>query len=181
MLPLAACARRRERALGHAALLAALLAPSLLLACDSASHGRQTSPSSGDAPAAASRVRSGGLGGAGAGTGTSGAGIAGVATAGSAGAATGGSGGAATGGAGAGNLVAPTAVPVVSGLTIEPNPNSTISCYVSWTTDVAASSEVQFGAGQYQFHIVHADPVTAHKVLVIGLHASSDYRIKAVS
>jgi len=186
MLPLAPCAHRRERALGHAALLAALLGPSLLLACDSAANSHETSPSSGGAPLAASggggpAATSGGLGGASAGTGTNGAGVAGGALAAGAGAPTGSSGGAATGGAGAGSLVAPTTVPVVSGLTIEPNPNSTISCYVSWTTDVAASSEVQFGAGQYQFHIVHAEQVTAHKVLVIGLHATTDYMLKAVS
>src|SRR6187399_1907969 len=35
--------------------------------------------------------------------------------------------------------------PVVSGLLVEPNPNNVLSCFVSWTTDVAASSEVRFG------------------------------------
>jgi hypothetical protein len=83
------------------------------------------------------------------------------------------------GGAGGTNVTA--GAPVMSGLTIEPNPNNNLSCYVSWTTDVAASSEVQFGAGGYQFHIVADESVTAHRVLVIGMHASTAYSIKAVS
>ncbi len=65
--------------------------------------------------------------------------------------------------------------PVVSGLTVEPNPNSVLSCYVSWTTDVAATSEVQFGADSPQFRIVHDEVTTEHRVLVIGMHAETAY------
>src|SRR4051794_3350130 len=187
MLPLDSCAPR-QRTLAHAALLA-LLAPSLLLACDGArASNARTSPSAGGARmAAADGAGTGatpsGLGGASAGTGTGAAGSAGGLTAAGSGGAAGGLTAAGSGGAaaGAGDALAGTSVPVVSGLTIEPNPNSTISCYVSWTTDVAANSEVQFGAGQYQFHIVHGDAVTAHKVLVIGLYASTAYMLRAVS
>jgi hypothetical protein len=74
-----------------------------------------------------------------------------------------------------------TTLPVISGLTITANPNNVLSCFVSWTTDVAATSEVQFGASQYQFHIVDDTPVTAHDVLVIGMYASTTYMLNAVS
>jgi hypothetical protein len=52
---------------------------------------------------------------------------------------------------------------------------------VSWTTDVAASSEVRFGVGSYQFHIVVEEEVTSHRVLVIGMVAQTKYMIQAVS
>lgn len=71
--------------------------------------------------------------------------------------------------------------PVVSNLTIEPNPNSTISAYVSWTTDEPGNSEVQFGIGQVEFRIVSDELVTDHRVLVIGMYAESDYVVKALS
>ena len=85
------------------------------------------------------------------------------------------------GGAGLGTSPDPVKAPVVSGLLIEPNPNNVLSCFVSWTTDVAASSEVEFGVDGYQFRIVHTESVTAHRVLVIGMHAQTDYLLKAVS
>jgi hypothetical protein len=72
-------------------------------------------------------------------------------------------------------------VPALSNLTIEPNPNNSLSCFVAWTTDVPANSEVQFGEAAYQFHIVTEEAVTAHRVLVIGMHAETSYLIKAVS
>ena len=71
--------------------------------------------------------------------------------------------------------------PVVSNLTIEPNPNSTISAYVSWTTDEPGNSEVQFGIGEVEFRIVSDELVTDHRVLVIGMYADSDYVVKALS
>ena len=67
------------------------------------------------------------------------------------------------------------------GLTITPNPTNNLSCFVSWTTDVASTSEVQFGATAYRFHIVDRSPVTSHNVLVIGMYASTTYRLNAVS
>jgi hypothetical protein len=71
--------------------------------------------------------------------------------------------------------------PTIAGLAIEPNPNNVLSCFVSWTTEVEANSEVQFGEGTYQYRIVTEELVTAHRVLVIGMHAQTDYLIKAVS
>ena len=57
----------------------------------------------------------------------------------------------------------------------------TLSCYVSWTTSAAASSEVQFGVGGYQLRVVDSSQVTSHKVHVVGMHAETAYQIKAVS
>jgi hypothetical protein len=69
----------------------------------------------------------------------------------------------------------------LSELAIEPNPNMTISCFVSWKTSEPASSEVQFGETDYAFRIRDATLVTDHRVLVIGMHASKKYKLKAVS
>lgn len=66
-------------------------------------------------------------------------------------------------------------------LTIEPNPNSVLSCFVSWKTAEPANSVVQFGETAYEFEISDDAPVTDHKVLVIGMHASKAYMIKASS
>jgi hypothetical protein len=96
----------------------------------------------------------------------------------------GGSGGAATAGAGGGSTGAGgvgAGTLAISGLKIDQNPNMTISCFVSWTTAGAATSEVDFGEGSYQFRIRDATMVTAHKLLVIGMHAETAYKIKAVS
>jgi hypothetical protein len=66
-------------------------------------------------------------------------------------------------------------------LGIEPNPNMTISCFVSWRTDEPASSEVDFGEDDFAFRIRDDALVTDHRVLVIGMHAETTYRIRAVS
>ncbi len=121
----------------------------------------------------------GGAGGADAGATSGGAaGIAGDAGMGAAGSGAGGaagtSGSAGGAGVGSGTLT-------LSGFKIDPNPNMTISCFVSWTTTEAASSEVDFGEGAYAFRIRDATPVTDHRVLVIGMHAQKTYQIKAVS
>jgi len=70
---------------------------------------------------------------------------------------------------------------MLSGLKIEANPRMSLSCYVSWTTTVAASSEVQFGVGGYQLRIVDSSQVTTHKVHVVGMHAQIGYQLKAIS
>lgn len=72
-------------------------------------------------------------------------------------------------------------VTIISELTIEPNPNNVLSCFVNWKTDVAASSVVQFGVDSYEWEISDPAPVTEHRVLVIGMHASQTYSIKAIS
>ena len=88
-----------------------------------------------------------------------------------------------TGGAGgqAGNGDAGTGQVTLSGLKIEANSKNVLSCFVSWKTDQPASSDVQFGVGKYEWEISDQSLVTDHKVLVIGMHASQTYQIKARS
>jgi len=136
---------------------------------------------------------SGLTGGAGASAGTSGAGMAGNGAAagnGPAGSAgmSGAGGLAGAGGAGAAGMAGAaggagigTGTLTLTGFMVEPNPNMTISCFVSWTTAEPATSEVEFGEGGYQFRIRHPELVTEHRVLVIGMHAQQAYQIKAVS
>ncbi|MBN2576163.1 MAG: aryl-sulfate sulfotransferase [Deltaproteobacteria bacterium] len=69
----------------------------------------------------------------------------------------------------------------LTGLKIDANSKNVLSCFVSWKTEQAASSVVQFGVGKYEWEIADADPVTDHKVVVIGMHASQTYQIKAIS
>lgn len=78
-------------------------------------------------------------------------------------------------------LTATSSPPTISDLIVEPNPNNTLSCYVSWRTDVAASSAVEFGTGQLQFRVASDEQVTEHRLLVIGMRANSEYIIHAVS
>jgi len=118
-------------------------------------------------------------------TGSAGTGISTAGTTGAAGA-TGSAGrGGTTGAAGAGGTTGAAGTSggglTITGLKIDPNPNSVISCFVSWTTNVAADSKVQFGQSGYQWEIADAASVTAHKVLVIGMHAQQTYMIKAIS
>jgi hypothetical protein len=80
-----------------------------------------------------------------------------------------------------GGATSTLAPPTISDLEVEPNPNNTLSCYVSWRTDVAASSSVEFGTGQLQFRISSNEQVTEHRILVIGMRANSEYLIHAVS
>ena len=69
----------------------------------------------------------------------------------------------------------------ITGLQIEANPNNALSAFVSWTTATAADSVVQFGEGDYEWETSDPTPVTNHKVLVIGMHASKTYQVKAMS
>lgn len=61
------------------------------------------------------------------------------------------------------------------------NPRMALGAYVSWTTDAPANSEVQFGIGDYEFHVVDTNEVTEHRVHVVGMRAESTYAFKAVS
>jgi len=167
-----------------------------------AGAGGVTAAGSGGASGMAGSVPSAGMGGSTAGTSGASSGSGGVAaTAGAAGAGAAGSGatgGDATagaagapglGGAGAGGASgsagaagsAPLGPLTVSNLMIEPNPRMSLSCYVSWTTSEAASSEVEFGVGGYQFRVVDETLATEHRVHVVGMHAETAYDIKAVS
>jgi hypothetical protein len=133
-------------------------------------------------PAGGSAPQSGSAGkeaGGTAGSGVAGAGMSGRAgSAGSAGSASGAGGvaGSATGTGGFG-----PGVLTLTNLKIEANPSMTISCFVSWTTAEAAASEVDFGEADYTRRIRDAALVTEHKVLVIGMHAETMYKLRALS
>jgi hypothetical protein len=148
--------------------------------------GSAGTPPVGGAPAGSAGTGAPGAGGAPAGAGaTSGSGgqaTGGVAAASGASPSAGGAAGAnAAGGAGSSAGGSAGATSGSLSLTITPNPNSVLSCYVSFTTDAPASSTVQFGVGGYQWEISEATPVTEHRVLVIGMRASQTYSIKASS
>jgi Arylsulfotransferase (ASST) len=89
--------------------------------------------------------------------------------------------GSSAGGAGGTASDPGTAPSAITGLTIEANPKNVLSCFVSWTTDKAANSTVQFGQSALQWEIADATLTTTHKVLVIGMKAQLTYMIKAIS
>lgn len=67
-------------------------------------------------------------------------------------------------------------------LRVVPNDTNVLSCFVEWTTDRPSSSVVDFGDGTTLTARVREDAlVTAHRVLVIGMHAQSSYRLVARS
>jgi hypothetical protein len=102
--------------------------------------------------------------------------------AGGSGGTTGGAGGSGAGGAGSGGGSGTCSTPLsITGLKVEANTKNVLSAFVSWTTDKAADSAVQFGETDYEWEISDAAQVTSHKVLIIGMHASKTYQIKAIS
>jgi Arylsulfotransferase (ASST) len=144
-------------------------------ASNAGTAGAVTSTGGASATAGSAGAFSAGLGGS---AGAIAAGGSGGMSGGAGGVPASGAGSAGTGnGAGAGS----TGTLALSGLTIDPNPNMTISCFVSWTTAEAADSEVDFGESTYTFRLRDATPTMQHRVLVIGMHAQTAYKIKAVS
>jgi hypothetical protein len=72
--------------------------------------------------------------------------------------------------------------PIIRNLAIVPNPNNDLSCFVSWTTNVPATSAVEFGqSGEYEHRIGDEELVLDHEVFVMGMHADAEYLLKAVS
>lgn len=69
----------------------------------------------------------------------------------------------------------------ITGLEATLNPNSNISCIVTWTTSQPSTSTVQFGVDDYEWEITNEAMTTEHRVVVIGMHAEETYKIKAVS
>lgn len=65
--------------------------------------------------------------------------------------------------------------------TVVANQNNVLSVYVDWTTETPMDSEVQFGVNGYQFRIHDNTAVMDHRILVIGMHAETTYRIRATS
>ena len=87
----------------------------------------------------------------------------------------------ATGGGGSGSSGGNTDNEQTITATVVANPNNVLSVYVDWTTESPMDSEVQFGVNGYQFRIRDDTEVTNHRVLVIGMHAETTYRIRAIS
>lgn len=174
-------------------VFALVLASAVALACAPAAESSGGGGQSGGAPrggASGASTSAGGSGGAtakGGGPGSSTGGQGGGATS----AARGGAAGSGAGGASSRDASAPDSGAdtsgvsgtglVLSGLEIEANPKNVLSCFVRWKTDKAASSTVQFGAAKYEWEISDSKLVTEHKVLVIGMHASQTYMMKAIS
>ena len=79
----------------------------------------------------------------------------------------------------------PDAAPplTVSGVKVEPNPRSVLSCFVSWTTSEAASSSVElWEPGAALGRRVRTPGLrTSHRVLVFGMHAQTAITLQAVS
>ncbi len=67
-------------------------------------------------------------------------------------------------------------------LKVEHNPANVLSCFVSWTTAVPATSAVLFGpAGKLAWRVRDDGLKTKHRLLVIGMHAETAYTLRAVS
>ena len=67
-------------------------------------------------------------------------------------------------------------------LLVEPNPANVLSCFVRWSTDLPATSVVEFGAaGKLAFRVRTRGRTTRHRVLVIGMHQQTTYTLRAVS
>lgn len=90
-------------------------------------------------------------------------------------------GGAGIGGGSSGSGGSQAVVGEISDIVVEANPNSVLSAYVNWTTTEPGSSIVQFGEGGLTWEIAGEGGGTEHRVLVIGMHASTDYQIRAIS
>lgn len=139
-----------------------------------------TASGTGGAVGAGGATQTGGAGGTGGGQPSGGLpGSGGLATTGGAPSA----GGAAAGGTnsgGQGGTVIEGSL-TLSGLTIEMNPLMSLGAYVSWTTNEATTSEVQFGEEGFTHRIVDETLTTEHRVHVVGMNADTLYNIKVIS
>jgi hypothetical protein len=73
--------------------------------------------------------------------------------------------------------------PVISDVDVVANPNNTLSAFVRWTTDIPATSVVEFGRGaELEYWIGDEDALTVdHEVLVIGMQSERTYRLDPIS
>jgi hypothetical protein len=188
------------KALARAQQVATAVFITLGSACLPPAPPTQTSAGSGGSPSSSGGVTSTSSAGSGGASSSGGSSVTGGTTTGGSGsggkvgsggdtgkggtaAGTGGSGGGSSGGTGGqtSQVDAGGAALALSGLTIEANVKNVLSCFVSWKTDQATSSAVQFGTSKYEWEISDPNLVTDHRVLVIGMHAAQAYLIKAIS
>jgi hypothetical protein len=150
-------------------------------------NGGSAGGSGGGSAGGSSGASSGGFGGGSGGRSSTGAGASATGGRGDRGGSTAGgssgsgTGGTTTGGTGSSGTTGTGTGPTITGLKIEANAKNVLSAFVSWTTNEPSDSAVQFGEGSYQWEISEAAQVTSHKVLIIGMHASKSYQIKALS
>ncbi len=73
--------------------------------------------------------------------------------------------------------------PLISDVEVIANPSDTLTAYVRWTTDVPATSVVEFGRdGTLESWIGDEDSWTLeHEVLVVGMQPERTYRLEPVS
>jgi len=70
----------------------------------------------------------------------------------------------------------------IENVSLQANPACAISCVVSWTTEVPASSWVEFGEDPDPTHQIGDEAlVTQHRVIVVGMHEGLDYALQALS
>ncbi len=80
-----------------------------------------------------------------------------------------------------GNYPADNTAPVISSISISPNSNGT--AIISWTTDEAATSAVQYGTVHTNLNLNSNDPAlaTAHSITLTGLIPGTTYFCQVVS
>ena len=65
---------------------------------------------------------------------------------------------------------------------ITPNPANVLSCYVTWKTNVATASRVEFQAsGEKHFFVASSELVKNHSLFVFGMHVQTSYQLRAFS
>ena len=76
---------------------------------------------------------------------------------------------------------------LITNATVEKNDKIDLTCFVSWTTPEPSSSAVEFGeatdgsSASYSFVTEDATLATEHRMLVVGMHASTLVHLRAVS
>jgi len=73
--------------------------------------------------------------------------------------------------------------PGITDADVHDQPACLLTCRVTWSTEEAATSWVEFGAvgGGDRFRVGDEIEATEHDVLVLGMHAETDYELQAVS
>ena len=72
--------------------------------------------------------------------------------------------------------------PMITNIKIEPNPNSVISCIVSWDTDIESDATVKFFADDTPIFIIEDKRIgNQHRVVVVGMKQDRTYTLSAIS
>jgi len=71
--------------------------------------------------------------------------------------------------------------PVVSDVRVEAHPDNVLLATVRWTTDVPATSRVEYGPDALHYFVEDDALVTDHELRLIGLRAETDHRVQVIS